>query len=165
MGEDVHYPEGGAFVNSIIGEGTTLRGDFELNGLLRIDGTFFGSVRTTGKVLIGKNGTSECDIVAGTIVVGGKVTGNIVATEKITLLSTGEVFGSITTPRLVVEEGVLFNGSCAVVEDRNRLEELKRRSFQVHQAQDKGGPVGAEEPAPATFARDLPESEKVEQVT
>jgi cytoskeletal protein CcmA (bactofilin family) len=118
--------ENGAFVNTIIGEGTTLRGDFELSGLLRIDGVFSGSVRSTGKVLIGRNGTGMCDIFAGNVVIGGKLQGNVVATEQITLLSTGEVTANLQTPRLVVEEGVIFNGRCAVIENKDKLKSLKK---------------------------------------
>lgn len=121
----LHSPEEDAFVNSIIGEGTTLRGDFELNGLLRIDGTFYGSVKTNGKVLIGKNGVAECDIVAGTVVIGGKVKGEIIATERIILLSTGELIGNIKTLRLIIEEGVLFDGTCEIIEDKERLQKVK----------------------------------------
>jgi cytoskeletal protein CcmA (bactofilin family) len=113
-------------VNSIIGEGTTLRGDFELNGLLRIDGTFYGKVRTSGRVLIGRNGRAECDLIAGTVVIGGKVKGEIIATERITLLSTGVLIGNIVTPRLIIEEGVIFNGKCEIVEDKDRLEKIKQ---------------------------------------
>jgi cytoskeletal protein CcmA (bactofilin family) len=145
MDDHAQYSDGETFVNSIIGEGTTVHGDFELNGLLRIDGTLFGSVRTTGKVLIGKNGTSECDIVARTVVVGGKFTGNIIATEKITLLSTGEVVGTIKTPRLVVEEGVLFNGSCEIIEDKKRLEDVKRQVFSVYRQNEQRPDAPAEE--------------------
>jgi len=115
-----------ASVNSIIGEGTTLRGDFDLNGLLRIDGTFYGKVRTSGKVLIGKNGRAQCEIIAGTVVIGGKVKGEIIATERITLLSTGVLIGNIVTPRLIIEEGVMFDGKCEIVEDRDKLEKIKQ---------------------------------------
>ena len=116
----------GASVNSIIGEGTTLRGDFELNGLLRIDGTFYGKVHTSGRVLIGKHGKAECDLIAGTVVIGGKVKGEIIATERITLLSTGVLIGNVVTPRLIIEEGVAFNGRCEIVEDKDRLEKIKQ---------------------------------------
>jgi cytoskeletal protein CcmA (bactofilin family) len=119
------FPHEDAFVNSIIGEGTTLRGDFELNGLLRIDGIFYGKVKTNGKVLVGKNGIAECNIVAGTVVIGGKVKGEVIATERITLLSTGELIGDIVTPRLVIEEGVVFDGTCEIIEDKNKLEKIK----------------------------------------
>jgi cytoskeletal protein CcmA (bactofilin family) len=129
MRENLNHPEDDSSVNSIIGEGTTLRGDFELNGLLRIDGVFFGRVRTNGKVLIGKNGVAECEIVAGTVVVGGKVKGEIFATEKITLLSTGELIGNVKTPRLIIEEGVIFDGKCEIIEDKERLNKLKEEYF------------------------------------
>jgi cytoskeletal protein CcmA (bactofilin family) len=103
-----------AFINSIIGEGTKFKGEFDLNGLLRIDGDFTGVIRTKGKVLVGKNGRAECTLNAGTVVVGGVVRGEIFTTEKVIILSTGLVLGNITTPRLIIEEGVIFNGSCKV---------------------------------------------------
>ena len=103
-----------AFINSIIGEGTKFKGEFDLNGLLRIDGDFTGVIRTKGKVLIGKNGRAECTLHAGTVVVGGVIRGEIYSTEKVIILSTGLVLGAITTPRLIIEEGVIFNGSCKV---------------------------------------------------
>jgi len=103
-----------AFINSIIGEGTKFKGEFDLNGLLRIDGDFTGVIRTKGKVLVGKNGRAECTLHAGTVVVGGVLRGEIFSTEKVIILSTGLVLGNITTPRLIIEEGVIFNGSCKV---------------------------------------------------
>ncbi len=110
---DVHISDD-AFVNSIIGEGTRFNGEFDLNGLLRIDGDFTGVIRTRGKVLVGKNGRAECTMQAGTVVVGGVVKGEITSTEKVIVLSTGLVLGNITTPRLIVEEGVLLDGTCRI---------------------------------------------------
>jgi len=110
---DTHVTDD-AFINSIIGEGTKFKGEFDLNGLLRIDGDFTGIIRTKGKVLVGKNGRAECTLNAGTVVVGGVVRGEIVSSEKVIILSTGLVLGNITTPRLIVEEGVIFNGSCRI---------------------------------------------------
>jgi cytoskeletal protein CcmA (bactofilin family) len=121
MAHNSAYTHEDSFVNSIIGEGTTLRGEFNLNGLLRIDGVFYGKVKTNGKVLVGKNGVAECTIISGTVVIGGKVKGDILATERITLLSTGELIGNIKTPRLVIEEGVVFDGTCEIIEDKDKL--------------------------------------------
>ncbi len=103
-----------AFINSIIGEGTRFKGEFDLSGLLRIDGDFSGTIRTTGKILVGKNGRADCTLNAGTVVIGGVVRGEIFSTEKVIILSTGLVLGNITTPRLIVEEGVIFNGTCRI---------------------------------------------------
>jgi cytoskeletal protein CcmA (bactofilin family) len=112
---DVQIP-GGPYINSIIGEGTRFNGEFDLNGLLRIDGDFCGTVRTEGKVLVGKNGRAECTVYAGTVVVGGILRGNIFANEKVVILSTGIVLGNIHSPRFIVEEGVIFNGTARIVQ-------------------------------------------------
>jgi len=113
---DVQIP-GGPYINSIIGEGTRFNGEFDLNGLLRIDGDFCGTVRTEGKVLVGKNGRAECTVYAGTVVIGGIVRGNIFANEKVVILSTGIVLGNIHSPRFIVEEGVVFNGTAKIVQE------------------------------------------------
>ena len=127
MAHNSPYTHEDSFVNSIIGEGTTLRGEFHLNGLLRIDGIFYGKVKTNGKVLVGKNGVAECTIISGTVVIGGKVKGDILATERITLLSTGELIGNIKTPRLVIEEGVVFDGTCEIIEDKDKFSSILMR--------------------------------------
>ena len=118
---DVQIP-GGPYINSIIGEGTRFNGEFDLNGLLRIDGDFCGTVRTEGKVLVGKNGRAECTIYAGTVVVGGILRGNIFANEKVVILSTGIVLGNIHSPRFIVEEGVIFNGTANIVQPEAQKE-------------------------------------------
>lgn len=101
-------------VNSIIGEGSEFKGEFKINGLLRIDGKFQGTIATSGKVLIGINGEALTDIEARVVVVGGTVKGNIMATERVTLLSSGKVTGNIITPSLIMEEGVAFAGKCII---------------------------------------------------
>ena len=104
----------GTFINSIVGEGTRFRGELDLDGLLRIDGDYNGSIKTTGKVLVGKNGRAECTIKAGTVVIGGVVKGNIISTEKVIILSSGILIGNVSSPRLIVEEGVVLDGACII---------------------------------------------------
>jgi len=101
-------------LNSMIGPGTRFKGEFELDGLLRIDGDFAGEIRTTGKVVIGSSGRAECKIHAANVIIGGVVRGDIVSTENVIVLSTGMVIGNIITPRLIIEEGVIFNGNCRI---------------------------------------------------
>jgi len=103
-----------SFINSIVGEGTKFTGNLELQGLLRIDGDFFGSITTDGKVLVGRHGRAECDIRAETVVIGGALKGNITAMEKVIVLSTAIIIGNIEAPRLIVEEGVIINGKLTV---------------------------------------------------
>ena len=111
--------ESDAFINSIVGEGTSFQGELKLNGLLRIDGDFSGTIRTSGKVLIGKSGRAECTIRANTVVIGGIVRGNIYADEKVIVLSTGMMIGNIHSPRLIAEEGVILNGNCLIKQEES----------------------------------------------
>lgn len=101
-------------VNSIIGEGSEFKGEFKINGLLRIDGKFQGTIETDGKVLIGQAGEALTDIQARLVVVGGTVRGNIFATERVIFLSTGVIKGNIITPSLIMEDGVIFEGNCTI---------------------------------------------------
>ena len=103
-----------AFINSIVGPGTLFRGHVELNGLLRIDGDFSGSVKTDGRVIVGQLGRADCAIEAGSVVVGGLFRGEILAHEKVVLLSSSIVIGRVCAPRLVVESGVRFSGTCEI---------------------------------------------------
>ncbi len=110
-----HLDTNGVFINSIIGEGTSFSGDILLSGLIRIDGDFKGSITTTGKVLIGKNGRAECTIKAQTVVIGGVVKGDIISDDKVVILSTGMLIGNIAAPRLIAEEGVILDGVCKIL--------------------------------------------------
>ncbi len=101
-------------VNSIIGEGSEFKGEFNINGLLRIDGRFKGTIQTEGKVLIGKTGEAVTDVRAKVVVIGGIVRGNVFASERVILLSTGQVKGNIITPSLIMEDGVEFEGNCII---------------------------------------------------
>ncbi|HAK46304.1 MAG TPA: hypothetical protein DCO79_10365 [Spirochaeta sp.] len=123
-----YLSDDGTFINSLIGEGSCFKGDISLKGLLRIDGDFKGTISEGGKVLIGKSGRAEAVVTAGTVVVGGVLKGNVTATEKVVILSTGMVIGNIEAPRLLVEDGVILNGSCTIRENSTVAEERPARS-------------------------------------
>lgn len=141
---DKDVPED-SFINSIIGEGTRFNGEFDLNGLLRIDGDFCGTVRTRGKVLVGRNGRAECTVYAGTVVIGGIVRGNVFADEKVVVLSTGIVIGNISSPRFIVEEGVIFNGNCKIIkQEKPKNQEKKPESRKIEAAIEQFAPAQME---------------------
>ncbi|MFQ3620621.1 MAG: polymer-forming cytoskeletal protein [Spirochaetales bacterium] len=126
--EESKPSEPGLF-NSLIGEGTSFRGDVSVNGIFRIDGDFSGSIHTKGKVFIGRTGRAECTIHASSIVIGGVVQGTIISTDKVTILSTAIVIGSIQAPRLIAEEGVVVQGELQIKGENTRpLEHKKDRN-------------------------------------
>ncbi len=108
-------------INSIVGPETFFRGHVELSGLLRVDGDFSGSLKSDGRVIVGRAGRADCAIEAGTVVIGGVFRGEIFATEKVVLLASAVVIGTIRTPRLVAEDGVLLTGVFEVTGSVERL--------------------------------------------
>ncbi len=105
-------------MNSIFGKGCKFSGKVEVQeGTLRIDGEFEGSVDCPGTLVVGKGGMVKADIKVSNIIVGGTVLGNIDAEEKIELQAGSRLEGDIKTKRLVIDEGVFFEGSCNMSPD------------------------------------------------
>lgn len=97
-----------------VAKGTVITGDIQSEGILRIDGTVKGMVRTKAKIAVGKAGLIEGDIFCEEADVEGQVTGAVQAGHKLTIRSHGRVYGDINTGKLVVEPGASFNGSCSM---------------------------------------------------
>lgn len=97
---------------SLIGNGTTLKGDISSNGDLRIDGKLIGNIHSTAKVVIGANGVVEGDINGVQADIMGKVTGTIKVKELLQLKASGTVNGNIHAGKLQIEPAATFNGAC-----------------------------------------------------
>lgn len=101
-------------VNSIIGAGTFIKGHIDVLGLLRIDGDFSGSIKTSDRVILGRTGRADCTIDAATVVIGGAFRGTVYASDKVIALESAIILGNIFTPRLIAESGVLLDGAVHV---------------------------------------------------
>jgi cytoskeletal protein CcmA (bactofilin family) len=71
-----------------------------------------GEIRGEGNLIVGDTAVLDSDMSVGTIVISGEVHGTIVASEKIEIRAPGKVFGSIQSPLISMEEGVVFEGNC-----------------------------------------------------
>jgi cytoskeletal protein CcmA (bactofilin family) len=99
-------------LNSILGKGCKFKGTVDVEGTLRIDAEFEGVVNCPDTLVVGKTGVVKAEINVKNAIIGGKVIGNIHATNKIELQSGSHIEGDIHTHRLVIDEGVFFEGSC-----------------------------------------------------
>lgn len=97
---------------TLISSGTTLKGDISSNSDLRIDGTVYGNVKTSAKIIIGTTGVVEGDITGNQADITGKVNGNIKANELLQLRGECLVTGNIYAGKLQVEPSATFNGQC-----------------------------------------------------
>ncbi len=97
---------------SVIDKGCELEGRFTFAGKLILNGKLQGTINSPGTLLVGETGQVQAEVQVGTVIVSGEIKGNIIARDRVEILSTGRVFGDIVTPVLVLEEGVVFDGHC-----------------------------------------------------
>jgi cytoskeletal protein CcmA (bactofilin family) len=98
--------------NNIIGKGSTIQGDLETHGNVRIEGKIIGNIKTKTKVAIGTEACIEGNILAQNAEIAGEVIGKIEISETLSLKSTCVVNGDIIANKLIVEPGAIFNGTC-----------------------------------------------------
>lgn len=101
----------GEEISAFVGRGVDFKGTITYQGTVRIDGTVEGEIQTEGILLIGEEAVIKAKVTAGTIVCKGKITGDIIAKEKIKLRTPAVITGGVKTPMLSMEEGVMFNGT------------------------------------------------------
>ena len=102
---------------SLIGSGTSLKGDITSSGDLRIDGTLVGNINCSAKVIIGANGVVEGDVSGITADIMGKVSGTIKVKELLQLKSNCQVDGNIHAAKLQIEPAANFNGQCHMIHE------------------------------------------------
>tara|TARA_B100000902_G_scaffold31763_1_gene38022 strand:- start:799 stop:1230 length:432 start_codon:yes stop_codon:yes gene_type:complete len=118
---------------NIIGQGTTVQGDINSTGDLRIDGTLKGSIKTEGKLVLGQNGHIEGDVVCQNADVSGKIDAKITVSNLLSLKETAKLNGDIITSKLSIEPGATFTGSCSMgaiikdIKDINSVEEKQEQ--------------------------------------
>lgn len=104
-------PPADASQMSVIGSGMRILGDVESNGTIKVEGVIEGAVRGARQLLLGRSGVVNGDIHAGDAVLGGKVVGAVVASERVEIQATASVEGDIHTKSIVVFEGGSINGA------------------------------------------------------
>ena len=102
---------------TIIGEGSSIRGDLKISGMVRIEGDIDGNIETNGNLFVSEKARVRGNIQARSVTVCGIVQGNIIAPEHVQLFATSAVLGDIQTHRLSAEENVLIQGHCIALSD------------------------------------------------
>lgn len=130
----------GTDLNGFLDRGSHLQGELAFETTFRIDGRFTGSVRSNGDLIVGEAGEVEGTFEVGQIFISGTVRGAVNAAKKVEITPTGKVFADLETPSLVVGNGALFEGRCAMT----RGEGAKRAAAPTAEASE---PDGATRPA------------------
>jgi cytoskeletal protein CcmA (bactofilin family) len=113
-------------LSGFVGNGTSLTGEANFKGMLRVDGHLSGQIKSEGGTLIvGNNGQVDADIEVAVATIHGTVNGGINASQRLELGRAAKVNGNIQTPSLVIEQGAVFEGSCKMVQQRAAAEKAR----------------------------------------
>jgi len=116
---------------NIIGSNTSIIGDIISEGDFRIDGKVEGTIKTEGRVVIGKSGIAIGKIECTNADIEGKFSGELSVENLLTLKSTAKISGEVLISKLSVEPGAEFNAACAMkgsVKELNNGKEQKEKS-------------------------------------
>jgi cytoskeletal protein CcmA (bactofilin family) len=100
--------------NGRIGKGSRVSGKLAFDSSIRIYGEVEGEISAGEAVIIRRGAKVNAKILANEVVIEGDVTADIRATGRVELGATGRLFGAVATPRLVIHEGAIFEGSCSM---------------------------------------------------
>jgi cytoskeletal protein CcmA (bactofilin family) len=124
-------------LSGFVGHGTTLTGETNFQAMLRVDGHLLGTVSSeSGTLLVGTNGQVDANVAVSAAIVNGQVNGDIIATERIQLGRTARVIGNIHTPRLILEDGAILEGSCSMLKAKEAADSRSTQSNGSYQQND-----------------------------
>ena len=99
---------------NVLAADVEIKGNLKFSGELTFDGKLDGEVQTDGILNLGDSAVVNGNVTAQSVVVRGKMNGNITAKEKIEIKAKSELFGDIRASKLVIEEGVTYVGKTEV---------------------------------------------------
>ncbi len=125
-------------VQAHLGQGSRVEGKLSFEGSVRIDGHIEGEINAQEAVIVGETAELNAQIHASAVVVHGRVNGDITARKRVELRAPAKVVGNLTTPSLVVHEGVVFEGHCNMGGAEARVERTDKR-IAIFPTEERGG--------------------------
>lgn len=103
---------------TIIGESVFVKGNFESNGNIVINGALEGEIKTKGSVLVGEKSNINANIQAQEMFVSGNITGDLNVTAYLSLSETAQIQGNIKCSQISIEKGAKIQGNLLIGEPR-----------------------------------------------
>jgi len=115
-----------------LGRQTSFNGTLKFGETLHVQGTIRGTIEATGALIVDKEAVVDADrISVSSLTVYGTVIGNIHACEKVDMMNGARVQGDITTARLRIADGVLFEGKCFMTGTEKEVEIFSRPAAEI----------------------------------
>jgi cytoskeletal protein CcmA (bactofilin family) len=105
-------------VETVIGPSVKVKGEFNGNGNIIIEGVFEGSLKTTNGLYVGDKAKVTADIEAKEATIGGEVVGNTKVDGHLEVTSTARISGDIESLSLSIAKGAVLNGKCTMAANR-----------------------------------------------
>jgi cytoskeletal protein CcmA (bactofilin family) len=105
-----------------LGQGSRIEGRLSFDASVRIDGQVEGEIAAKETVLIGESAVVSAQIQGSTVIILGRVNGDVTARKRVELRAPGRLIGNLNTPALVIHEGVTFEGHCTMAASESRAE-------------------------------------------
>ncbi len=104
----------GSDLNGFLDAGSHLKGELHFEDTFRIDGKFTGTIVSDGDLIVGAGGEVEGEVRTACVFVSGQLRGSVHAAKRLEITAQGRVFADIETPALIVEDGAVLEGRCAM---------------------------------------------------
>ncbi len=112
-----------AEITAFLGKGTEFKGVLSFEGTIRVDGKVDGEIVSKDTLIAGDGAFLQGEITLGTLICSGKIVGNVNANQKVHILAPAKIEGTIKTPKLIIEEGVIFDGKCEMAGEQKAVEQ------------------------------------------
>jgi len=118
-------------ISAFLGKETLFEGKMTFQGIFRLDGKFEGEIFDSGTLIVGESAVVKGKVGVGTIIINGRVEGEVHAKERIEIHPTGILLGTLITPVLSVNEGGILDGHCSMEKRPLQEDDLHSRSPKV----------------------------------
>lgn len=120
-------------LNSLV-KGTTVEGTITSENDIRVDGVIKGILICKAKVIIGPSGFIDGEVKCQNAMIEGKFTGKLSVADQLSVKETAEVLGDITTDKLIVQSGAIFNVTCNMKSNANNNGAAKSNNKELETA-------------------------------
>lgn len=148
---------------AFVGHEVEFSGTLTYKGNVRIDGTFDGEIETDDTLFIGEQANVKAQIRAGSVIASGHITGEITAKQRVELKSPATIDASISTPKLSMDNGVIFNGKVSMGGSKGQGKG-KKNVAPVFESKEAASTT-AETSEPVTLVDSAPDNQEGETVS
>lgn len=114
---------------NIIAQNTLIKGEMECKGDVRLEGSFEGSLKSEGKVVISETGRFRGDLFCNNADIAGYIDGDITVVGLLHLRSHAKLNANITTNKISIEEGAVFNGTCTMNKQSSKENNINKQNL------------------------------------